>query len=366
MAADPAEDAGPRAPTDRPGPSLDDPRRGFELSGKRSKRRRGQPHATPAQDQRPLERRGLGQAGGEPGLGLDRAAPNRGLHRAGQAGRSGHAGHIGEPGQRSGQLALEELVEVLVARLVGVAQDRREREPGEADREDEVAHRDDVLDDREGHRDDVGERSAPQQERRAGGVVDDRVERRVDVSLGEAGGREGRRPDRHRAAVEQDRDEVGEGAGQDQPEAHHAPVDPAAGEQEREGEREQRQPELGHAGDAGVERDLRPEPDDGAQGEQPEPAQASGVRDEVRDAAAEQEAGKEADDDPGDEHRLARLGARRESGSLGCDDGAGRRGEVGRGLAGLGQAGALTGQERDDPAWRLAARIRHAFCPRSA
>ena len=88
----------------------------------------------------------------------------------GQAGRSGHAGHIGEPGQRSGQLALEELVEVLVARLVGVAQDRREREPGETDGEEEVADRGDVLDDREGDRDDVGERSAVEQERRAGGV----------------------------------------------------------------------------------------------------------------------------------------------------------------------------------------------------
>ena len=193
--------------------------------------------------------------------------------------------------------------------LVGVAQDGREREPGEADREDEVAHRDDVLDDREGDRDDVGERPAAEQERRARGVVDDRVEGGVDVRLGEAGGGEGRRPDRHRAAVEQDRDEVGEGARQDQPEAHHAPVRPAAGEQQPEGEREQRQPDVGHAGDAGVERDLRPEPDDRPEREQPEPAQAPGVRDEVRDAAAEQEAGEEAEDDPGDEHRLARLGA---------------------------------------------------------
>ena len=54
--------------------------------------------------------------------------------------------------------------------------------------------------------------------------------------------------------------------------------------------------------------------------------------------------------------------------SFGGDDrgGAGRRGAVGRRLGGLGHPHALARKQRDDPAGRLAARIRHAFGPRGA
>ena len=87
---------------------------------------------------------------------------------------------------------------------------RREQEEGEAEGQEDVADRGDVLDDREGDRDDVGERPEVEQEVR---VERRRQDRSGATSVTSAGVRpascEARHPDRHVAAVDQDHDGVG-------------------------------------------------------------------------------------------------------------------------------------------------------------
>ena len=77
-------------------------------------------------------------------------------------------------------------------------------------------------------------------------------------------------------------------------------VDPEADEQDAEGEAEQRQPERLDGVDAGLETQLGQEPDDDRDKEERDPAQPDGG--EVRDAAAGEEAGDQAEEDSPDQH----------------------------------------------------------------
>ena len=79
-------------------------------------------------------------------------------------------------------------------------------------------------------------------------------------------------------------------------------VDPQPDEQDPEREAEQRQSERLDGLDPGLEAQLRHEPDDDREEEERDPAQPDGG--EVRDAAAGEEAGDQAEKDSADQHAV--------------------------------------------------------------
>ena len=122
------------------------------------------------------------------------------------------------------------------------ADDGCEQEERQAGREEQVAERGDVLDDRDGDRDDVAKDERPHEE--VGGLArHDDVQRAGHVLRRQAGGLQARGPDRHVAAVEHDDQPVEQDADERDAETRVEPVDPQADQEENEPGRQQRGPQ---------------------------------------------------------------------------------------------------------------------------
>ena len=188
-----------------------------------------------------------------------------------------------------------------LSRLVGLvvvgADDRREQEEGQPRGQEDVADRGDVLDDRQGDREDVGQRSGVQEEPRREVRIEEDVERRRVARL-ESGGIQARQPDRHVARVGHDRDRVQEDPDERQAQAGLAAVHPERGKEQPEGEGEERQPQGVDQTDPADEQVLRREPEDHREQEDRDPAQPD--EGEVAERAAPQQAEREAEEDAED------------------------------------------------------------------
>ena len=249
-----------------------------------------------------VERRRLGQAGREAGRGADAPA---------QVGRLDPAADQGGPGQAAG-VAARGPWRVLRLCLLGRAQNGGEQEEAQAGGQEQVADRGDVADERQRNRDDVADGPGVEEEVRVQRAVgEDHVELREDRAGIEAGGDEAGPPDRHVAAVHDDRDRVQQDADEREAQARLVAVDPEAAEQQPERRREERQTERLGERDAGVERPLGREADDDGEEEDTDPAQPD--RGEIREVAAGEEARDEAGDDAADQHVSTRFAVTPES-----------------------------------------------------
>ena len=162
--------------------------------------------------------------GGDAGFGRNRDPPQRRRGGRGQAGsgaaqdeRALQARSLCKPGRKAGRPGSAPTQWRLAERgprvcgsgaqflgLVVAANARREEEEGETGAQEQVAHRRDVADDRDGDRDDVADRTGMQQEARIERGTQNDVERRGYVRERESGGRQRALPDRHVAAVDSD------------------------------------------------------------------------------------------------------------------------------------------------------------------
>ena len=155
------------------------------------------------------------------------------------------------------------------------SEDRGKQEEAEPGREEQVADRCDVANERDRDRQDVAERAGMEQEIRGERVVAEQpVERRKDGVGSEACRDEARLPDRHVAAVGEDRDRIQEDPDEGQAQSGLGAVGPQPGEQEAE-----RHGEEGQSGgvddlEARLDRPLRYEADDHRQEQETRPSAA--------------------------------------------------------------------------------------------
>ena len=196
------------------------------------------------------------------------------------------------------EVSLARLVELLL-RLGGRAQERREQEEAEAGGEEQVADRRDVLEWREGERDDVREGAEAEEELCVERLERD-VEDRAEVA-GEAAQSVGVHPDRHPAAVDEDHEPVARDADEGEREARVRPVVPQREQQKAVGRAEERHPERVDDLDAAPKQDLRSEADDDREEQERQVLEAD-VRQAV-EPAAEHEAQHQSERDTADQHR---------------------------------------------------------------
>ena len=157
-------------------PHVDDPAvRAEDPPEERPRARAREAGPDAAEDERPIERGRLGQAARETGAGPDPLLPDRRVDPARQPGRAG------EPAQDRARRALGLLLRFVVL----MPDDRGEEEEREPGRQEHVADRGDVLDERQRDRQDVAERPGVEEE------VE--VECPVRGSCGTARGRSARR-----------------------------------------------------------------------------------------------------------------------------------------------------------------------------
>ena len=200
-------------------------RRRPSVAFERLERRRRHPGPGAAQHERPLQRDGCGQGRRQAGLGSRVARPSRSCRRARHR----------QPFPDDRQVGFVELLRA--------ANDRGEQEERETEHEEHVADRSDVLDDREGDRDDVGERPEMEEEVGVERRGQDVVKGRRDIGRGQTGGGERRFPDRHVAAVDDDHDRVRQDPDEDEDHARVPAVRPQGHEEEPEGPGQERESE---------------------------------------------------------------------------------------------------------------------------
>ena len=195
------------------------PGAGSNSVGQGRQRRRGEPDAAAAEDERPFERGRLGEAGGEPGLGLDRAASNGGLDGAWRrAAPSRPAMSVIPARPRAGSLRSASSAWMSSA---SVGWRRTAANANQARPTARIRSPTEMTFWMIGSGTGMMSPRGPPRSRNPGPGVSKMIVWNAEWTsawVNPARG-QGRRPDRHRSAVEQHRDQVRERPHEDQPEA---------------------------------------------------------------------------------------------------------------------------------------------------